>query len=237
MPKAKPTPPIANLHDFVEALSPLVRADLDAVSTYRTVKSGERLLRAGVLPQELFQITQGRVKYSAWDHTGRETVLTYMTCGDWVGLSEVFTELPSLWNVVAESPVQVRAIRRREFHKLVETHPELAQRILRLFALRFSLHRLFGLDHSSLTLKERVVKMLYFLSFGHDKESDDSRPVELRLTQEALGKVVGASRQKLNPVLKALQGEQLVEVKFGSLTLRSRAAVVERYAHLLIPGA
>lgn len=237
MPSPKPTPPIANLHDFVDALSPAARADLDAIGVGRRVKEGARLLRVGVVPQEVFQITEGRVKYSAWDHTGRETVLTYMTRGDWVGLSEVFTELPALWNVVAESPVQVRVIRHEDFRKLVETHADIAQQILKLFALRFSLHRLFGLDHSSLTLKERVVKMLYFLSFGHDKHTDACRPVLLELTQEALGKVVGASRQKLNPVLKALQQEQLVEVRFGALVLRSRAAVLERYGHLLIPGA
>lgn len=229
-------PPIANLHDFVDALPQAVREELDRASSTRRIRTGERLLRVGVQPQEIFQITEGRVKYSAWDHHGREIVLTYMTQGDWIGLSEVFTELPALWNVVAESPVQVRVVRRREFQKLVEAHSALAQQLLRVFALRFSLHRMFGLDHSSLTLKERVVKMLYFLSFGHDKASDATHPVVLKLTQEALGKVVGASRQKLNPVLKALEQEQLVEVRFGSLMLRSRAAIVERYGHLLIPG-
>lgn len=225
--------PIGNLHDFLDGLPPPVCAALEAVSTYRSLPVDGRLLRAGSLPQEVYQVQEGRVKYSAWDHKGRETVLTYMTRGDWVGLSEVFTDLPAQWNVVAQSPVRVRVIRRREFERLVDMHPALAKQLLRTFALRFSLYRLFGLDHSALTLKERVIKMLYFLSFGHDKDADESAPIVLKLSQEELGRVVGASRQKLNPALKTLERENLLTVNFGSVTLRSRACILDRYRHLL----
>lgn len=229
--------PIGKLHDFVEALPPALRAKLDAASTARTLKPGSRLLRLGVVPTDLFQIVDGRVKYSAWDHRGREVVLTYMTRGDWIGLSEVFTGLPALWNVVAETPLQVRVIRSTDFERLVDAHPALGKQLLRLFALRFSLYRLFGLDHSGLSLKERVIKMLYFLSFGHDKDAGEQQPVRIALSQQALAQVVGASRQKLNPVLKALRAEGLVDTAVGELTLASRAAVVARYGHLLIPDA
>lgn len=223
---------LSGLHDFVEALPADVRAALDAASSFRSIPAGGKLLRAGALPREVFQIVEGQVRYGAWDHRGRETVLTYMTRGDWVGLSEVFTRMPAQWNVVAQSALRVRAIRRRDFEQLVDAHPVLAKQLLRIFALRFSLHRLFGFDHSALTLKERVVKMLWFLSFGHDKEAADVSPIVLKISQEELGKAVGASRQKLNPALKALEREDLLTVQFGSVTLRSRASLRERYGLL-----
>jgi CRP-like cAMP-binding protein len=225
------------LHDFVDGLPADVRAAIDAVSTYRDVPLGGRLLRAGTVPRELYQILEGRVRYSAWDHRGREKVLTYMTRGDWAGLSEVFTGLPAQWNVLAQSAIRVRVVRRRDFEKLVDTYPVLAKQLLRVFALRFSLYRLFDFDHSALSLKERLVKMLWFLSFGHDKNADESVPIVLKLSQEELGKVVGASRQKLNPALKALERERLLTVQFGSVTLRSRASIRERYGNLLDLGA
>lgn len=227
--------PLHNLHDFVDALPPAVRAEVDAVSAYRSVPAGGRLLRSGTLPKDVFQIQEGRVKYCSWDHRGRETVLTYMTRGDWIGLSEIFTDLPAMWNVEALSPVTVRVISRRQFRGLLDTQPALSRELLRVFALRFSLHRLFGLDHSALSLKERLIKMLYFLSFSHEKEASDSQPIFMKLSQEELGKVVGASRQKLNPALKALEKEQILDVQFGGVTLRSRACIAERYGHLLDP--
>lgn len=221
------------LHNFVDALPLPVREALDAVSSSRQLAADARLLRAGVVPNEVFQIVEGRVKYSAWDHLGRETVLTHMTRGDWVGLSEMFTELPAIWNVEAQGPVTVRVIKRQAFGRLVDAHPELPRQLLKLFALRFSLHGLFGLDHSALSLKERLIKMLYFLSFSYDKDAGGAQAIVMQLSQEELGKIVGASRQKLNPALKALEREQLLDVHFGGLTLRSRAAILQRYGHLL----
>lgn len=75
--------------------------------------------------------------------------------------------------------------------------------------------------------------MLYFLSFSYDKDAGSDQVIVMKLSQEELGKVVGASRQKLNPALKTLEREQLLDVHFGSISLRSRAAIVQRYGHLL----
>lgn len=225
--------PIRNLHNFTEGLPAEILAALDAVSRHRDLAAEDRLMRAGSSPKELYQIEDGRVKYSTWDRKGRESVLVYMSRGDWVGLSEGFTKLPTHWNVVALTPVRVRVIRWSDFEQLIDRYPLLSRQLLRLFALRFSLHRLFGLDHSELSLKERLIKMLYFLSLSHEKEATDNEPILLKLSQEELGKVVGASRQKLNPALKALEREQLLEVQFGGVKLHSRAAIVQGYGYLL----
>ena len=225
--------PIGDLHDFFGGLPAEVQAAVLAASSARSFPVDSRLLHAGRVPTAVFRIVEGRVKYSAWDSRGRETVLIHMGAGDWVGLAEAFSELPATWNVVAQTPLRVQAIGRAEFERLAGEHPALARSLLRLFARRFGLHRLFGLDHSALSLKERLIKMLYLLSFSHDKQAGDDEPVCLRLSQEELGKVVGASRQKLNPALKALAAEGLLEVRFGGLSLHSRAAILARYGYLL----
>jgi CRP/FNR family cyclic AMP-dependent transcriptional regulator len=224
--------PIGDLHDFFGALPGDVQAAIRAASSPRSLPADSRLLHAGRVPNAVYRIVDGRVKYSAWDSRGRETVLIHMSAGDWVGLAEVFSELPASWNVVAQTPLTVQAITRTEFDRLVGQHPTLARALLKLFARRFSLHRLFGLDHSELGLKERLIKMLYLLSFSHDKQAGDDAPIAMRLSQEELGKVVGASRQKLNPALKELAAEGLLEVGFGGLILNSRAAILARYGHL-----
>ena len=77
--------------------------------------------------------------------------------------------------------------------------------------------------------------MLYFLSFSYEKEADGENPVVMNLSQEELGKVVGASRQKLNPALKAIEREGLLDIHLGGVTLRSRALIVQRYGYLLYP--
>lgn len=109
--------------------------------------------------------------------------------------------------VEALSPVTARVISRGQFHGLLDRQPAQSRELLRVFAPRFSLHRLFGLDHCTRSLKERLIKMLYFLSCSHDKDASDTQPIFMKLSQEELGKVVGACRQKLNPALKAPEKE------------------------------
>lgn len=48
--------PLSALHDFTGGLSPEIRAALDAASTRRELPAGASLLRAGVVPREVFQI-------------------------------------------------------------------------------------------------------------------------------------------------------------------------------------
>lgn len=224
---------MTHFHDFLGALPAEVRAEIDAVSTYRNVPPNSRLVQAGVRFRELYQIHTGYVKYSSVDHSGRETVLIHMTCGDWIGLSEVFNKLPAYWDVVAQTAVKVRVVDSRDFEAMVQRHSSLALGVLRVFAHRFSMHRLFGLEHRTLSLKERLVKTLYFLSLSYEKEAPDSAPIVMNLTQEELSKVVGSSRQKLNPALKELEREGLLSVRLGGVTLNNRACLVEGYGYLL----
>lgn len=225
--------PISRLHDFLDAISDEAKAEIDAVSAYRTVPANAHLVQAGLRFGELYQIQSGCVKYCVVDHDGRETVLIYMTRGDWIGLSEVFSKLPTYWDVVAQTPVRVRVISQRDFEVIVQKHASLALELLKVFAHRVSMHRLFGMEHRALSLKERLVKTLYFLSLSYAKEAPDSVPIVMNLSQEELSKVVGSSRQKLNPALKALEKEGLLTVRLGGVTLNSRICFVQCYGYLL----
>lgn len=224
--------PIINFHDFLPAQTDEIKAEIDALCTYREVPLNTHLIRSGSHFSELYQIQNGYVKYSTLDHDGREIVLLYMAKGDWIGLSEVFSNLPAYWNVVTQTPVRLRVISQRDFESMVKQHPTLAFELLKLFSHRFSMHRLFGPGHSVLSLKERVIKVLYVLSLSYGKDSSHSEPVVMNLSQEEFSRVVGSSRQKLNPTLKELAREGLLEVKFGGITLESRASLVQRYGYL-----
>jgi len=225
--------PVIDFHDFFPALADETKAEIDALCSYRNVLPDTHLIRNGAYFTELYQIQSGYVKYSTVDHAGREAVLLYMAQGDWIGLSEVFSGLPAYWNVVAHTPVRLRVISQRDFESMVKKHSTLALELLKLFAHRFSIHRLVGPGHHTLSLKERLIKMLYVLSLSYGKGAPDTDPVVMSLSQEELSKVVGSSRQKLNPALQELAREGLLEVKFGGVTLGSRAGLVERYGYLL----
>lgn len=223
---------LRHMHNFFDALPPPVKAEFEAVSRYRDVVVGEIFRHVGTRPGEVFQIVAGRVRYFASDREGRESVLTFMGKGDWIGLSELFSGMAAAWNVAALSSVRLRVIARADFERILSRHPVIAIELLRIFSIRFSLFNVFGLDHSHLTLKERVVKMLYVTSFSLADGDAANEDIVLRLSQEELSRLVGSSRQKLNVALKLLEQDGLVKVGFGALTQCGRARVLDRYGYL-----
>ena len=77
----------------------------------------------------------------------------------------------------------------------------------RLPSLRFSAIYYVDIDRNALTLKERLLKTLYMLSFSHGKRITDGQDIVIKMSQEALSKPLMASRQNLNNALKEPERE------------------------------
>ena len=241
--------PVFDLHNFCEGLPAEVQRGFDKVSKYRTVDAGAAIVRTGDTRHFVHQLVAGQVIYCSYDSRGRETVTAAMKPGDWIGLSEVFTDGPAMADVVATSPVELRTIARRDFEALLDAHPVIARHLLKLFSLRFSIVYRLAQDQRELTLKERLLKMLYLLAFrpGH---SDGRQPDEgqadgglpepdaaIDLSQDDLAKMLAASRQTLNRLLKELEHEGLLTLGYRSIRLAARQRIEREYDYLFTANA
>lgn len=225
--------PINNMHNFSDALPSVVREEIDSIGSFRNVPQGGMIFRAGDPCTELVQIHAGEAKVSACNREGREAVAALIRPGDWIGISEIFSGLPTMSDVLALSPVRLRAIGKRDFEALIDRHPVLARHLLRLLSLRFSTIYYTGVDRSVLTLQERTVKTLYMLSFSHGKSTGDGDDILIALPQAELGKLLAVSRQNLNRVLKRLAQEGMLTVRYGGVYLHGLEAIRQRYGHLV----
>lgn len=225
--------PVNNMYNFFDDLPAPLRAALDEVSLFREAEQGETLVRAGRLGVQLYQLVEGEVKYCSWNTQGRETVAAHMKRGDWIGLTEIYTGLPAMSDVVALTKVKLRVIQHRDFEALVERHPILARCLLRLFGLRFSAMYHQAQDRYDLSLKERLLKTLYMLAFSHGKTLRHQQEILIEMSQEELSKLIVAARQNLNKLLKELEREGLLRVNYGSITLLGLHHLAERYGYLL----
>ncbi len=225
--------PVSNMHNFFAALSPEVQAEFEQVSTFRSVREGDMIIRSGGVCRELYQLREGSVKYSACDYQGRETVIAFMKPGDWIGLSELFTGLPAMSDVLATTPVRLRAIRQRDFEALMDRHPVIARQLLRLFSLRFSTMYYQGMDRGALSLKERLLKTLYMLSFSHGQHDESSDEILIEMSQDELSKMLVASRQNLNRALKELEREGLLRLGYGAIRVLGLEGINRHYGYLV----
>ena len=222
--------PIFDLHNFCDALPPDVQRALDAVSKYRSVPAGAAILRIGDCGQPVHQLVRGQVIYSSCDSRGRETITASMHAGDWIGLSEVFTEGPAMADVIATTPVELRKIARRDFDALIDRHPVIARQLLKMFSLRFSAVYRLAQDQRELSLKDRLLKMLYLLAF---RQNQPGPAATIALAQNDLAKMLAASRQTLNRLLRELEDEGLLTLGYRSIHLADRQRILRHYAWLL----
>lgn len=225
--------PVSDMHNFFDGLPPEVQAAFDAVSRFRQVAAGETIVRAGKVCGEVYQLHAGKAKSSTCDREGRETVTSHFRDGDWICVSELFTGLPAIADVVALTPVHLRTVRQRDFESLMDRFPIIARHLLRVLSLRFSFIYHQGSDRNTLSLKERLIKTLYMLSFSQGKKIAGSDEILIHITQDELGKLLGASRQNLNRALKALAGENLLDSGYGSIRLHGLNAIAQRYGYLI----
>ena len=84
-------------------------------------------------------------------------------------------------------------------------------------------------DLNTLPLRARLAKQLLHLvrSYGVPCLADGSETrIGLQLAQEELAQLLGASRQRVNQELKAMEREQAIRIEQGGLVVRNRNALM-----------
>lgn len=224
--------PVFDLHNFYDGLPADVRAQFDRVSRYGNVRAGTVVVRTGDRRESLHQIVEGQVKYCSYDRSGRESVSATMKPGDWIGLSEIFAGIPALVDAVAITPARLRTVTKPDFEALIDRHPVIARKLLRLFSLRFSIMYRTAQDQHQLSLNERLLKLLHMLSFEEDAQEPGGAAV-IRISQEDLAKMLAASRQTLNRLLRQFEREGLLELGYRSIRLADPRRLERDYGLVL----
>jgi CRP-like cAMP-binding protein len=101
--------------------------------------------------------------------------------------------------------------------------------MLRLQARR--IRQLFGLveDLNTLPLRSRLAKQLLHLARSYGVPSlhhGSETRIGLHLAQEELAQLLGASRQRVNQELKAMEREEILRIEPGGLVVRDREALL-----------
>ena len=129
----------------------------------------------------------------------------------------------------AHGDVTVLCVARADLMKILSQHVELYQAMLQLHARR--IRQLYGLveDLNTLPLRARLAKQLLHLvrSYGvSNLDNAQEMRISLHLAQEELAQLLGASRQRVNQELKAMEREQCIRIEPGGLIVRNGAALM-----------
>lgn len=203
--------------------SQLDDAQLDQLLKLTTTKhldEGEILFRKGDPGRQLFGVVEGCLKIYSAGADGKEVVFGLSDPGDVTGEIALLDSEPRSATVVALQATELLTLDRRDLLPFLERHPRVAIRLAELLAAR--LRRLSELTEDSvlLALRARLAKKLVALARNYGKPTAEGTLIDLKLPQQALGDMVGTSRESINKQLRAWSQAGLLTSSRGYITVR-----------------
>lgn len=211
------------------SLSPSLRHDILRCAYVKRYKDGELISARGDPSEEWNACAKGAVRVSSTSITGKQITLTYIEPGLWFGDISIFDGERRTHDTYAHGDTTLLCVSRGDLRKILEQHVELYEAMLKLHSRRIRI--LFGLveDLNTLPLRARLAKQLLHLvrSYGVASLADGSETrIGLQLAQEELAQLLGASRQRVNQELKAMEREDVIRIEPGGLVIRDRDALL-----------
>ncbi len=186
----------------------------------RTCPSGEVLVHQGEASGELFTVIQGRLKVVSTAPEGDEVLLSVVGAGEVFGELALLDDLPRSATVCAVEHCRLLVVPRASFRPLLLRMPTLGLRLLQIMAGHVRRLSARTEDATTLDVRTRLAKTLHELGtrFGIPGPRGSIR-ITLRLSQQELGRLVGATREMINKCLRELVASGAVRHEKGALTL------------------
>jgi len=214
---------------WFSSLSPSLRHDILRCAFVKRYKDGDLIAARGDPPDHWIACAKGAVRVSSTAVSGKQVTLTYVEPGIWFGDVAMFDGDRRTHDSYSHGDTTILCVARADFQKILASHVELYEALMRLQARR--IRTLFGLveDLNTLPLRARLAKQLIHLvrSYGvPNLEDGNQMRIGLQLAQEELAQLLGASRQRVNQELKTMEREGTIRIEPGGLVVLDRAALM-----------
>ena len=178
----------------------------------RTFKSEEAIVHQDAPGETLDVILRGIVKVSTTEPDGAEVFLTVLAAGDNFGeLSLIDSKFRSA-DVVTQDETSLISIDRATFEELM-SNTTFARNLLRILANRNRRANERIRAHCTLDVYGLVARQILEFSQLYGKpQQDGSLFIPIRLTQSDIGDLVGASRERVNQVMKFFREKKSLSI-------------------------
>ncbi len=175
--------------------------ELNAVVKKRTFRVGEVIFHRDDPGQVLYVIKEGKVKICLISPDGQEISLVVFSKGEYFGELALLDGLPRSADAIAMEKTECYTLQRSDFHKAIIKTPKIAIQVMEVLCERLRRTDQQVEDLIFLDVYGRVAKKLLELAESHGAPIEDGIRIDMRLTQQDLAAMVGASRESVNKVL------------------------------------
>lgn len=181
----------------------------------RDYKPKSIILQEGAQSDSLHLILDGSVSIQVQDEDDSDhlMVVSYLNAGDFFGEMGLFGEGPEVRSamVVAKTQCEVAEISYERLHQIRSQYPDILFAIAKQMATRLRQTTRKLKDLAFVDVSGRVAHTLLDLCKQPDAMTHPDG-MQIKVTRQELGKIVGCSREMAGRVLKSLEEDGLVSV-------------------------
>jgi CRP/FNR family cyclic AMP-dependent transcriptional regulator len=217
------TCPVREEHLFCNLPAAAVQK-LNEIKSTAVYPKSAMLFIEGQQPRGIFVLCVGKAKLSTSSSQGKTIITKISEAGDVLGLNATISNRP--YEVTAEmlEPGQANFITRDALLHFMREHGEVAVRIAeqlsRNYYSAYEEIRTLGLTSSP---SEKLARLL--LGWSSAAGNSDSVQVQLTLTHEEIGEMIGTTRETVSRLFSDFKKRQLVQLKGATLVIRDKTAL------------
>ena len=207
---------LLHAHPFFKGLDDAIIDQLVPHALTRKVKKGTILFRKGDHGSNLYAVCAGSVRIRTPSQNGKDAIFNLIIPG------EIFGEIAFLdggqrtADAVASQDSELMVIERRDFIPLLTQHPEIAIRLLEILCGRIRKTSRQVEDIIFFDVQVRLAKALLHL-YRHNSSGVPNE--QIRITQNDLSQMIGASRESTNRELQSWQRRKWLKLGRAGLVI------------------
>lgn len=209
-------------HPLFGGLGPEVIDRLHGHAITQSVRRGTTIFAKGDPGSSLFAICSGSVKIAVPSSHSRDALFNVLHAGSIFGEIALLDGRPRSADAVAMTDCEFLVIYRRDFLPLLESRPDIAQKLIEILCGRLRQTTQQLEDLMFLDLPCRLAKTLLRLSEAGKPSRGGAK---VMLTQREIGQMIGMSRESTNKQLRSWERHRWIRLERGGIVVLAPAAL------------
>ncbi len=205
--------------EMFRSLRPDVIDALLARAVVRRVARGAVVFRRGDINGPMVVLMGGRVRVSVVSEDGKEVTLAVLGAGEVLGELSLLDGDAFSADVTAMEDSTLLVFERAQFLSLLRQHQDLCLHLMAVLARRLRRTNAVLEDMALLDLPTRLGRLLARLAREYGVPVRSGTRIEVRLSQKDLSTLVGASREKVNKVMRQWEEDGILGKDSGRLVV------------------
>ena len=206
-------------------IEPQMMEELLTLSQIERFAPKNVIFQKGDPGDKLYAIASGRVGITTISEGGKEIFLNILDAGEVFGEIALLDGKERTAGAIAMESTELLGVHRADFLPLLEQNPKLCIRLMTVLCERIRWTSDIIEDTFFLDIPRRLAKRLLTLVEQYGESTDSGIRINIKLSQEHLGQMLGVTRESINKGIRLLEEKGAIVYKEGYIIVTSLASL------------